>query len=69
MNGIEVLAAFKEVMSLKSIPVVVYTTYYDEKVKGRCYELGAMEIIEKPNRFDLLCSKIESLLIALEKSV
>jgi len=62
LNGIDVLEAIRSRVSLKEVPIVVYTTSFDLKVKNKCSELGAAEVIEKPNSFDALCQKLESLL-------
>lgn len=62
LNGIDVLEAIRSHIRFKEVPVVVYTTSFDMKVKNRCSELGAAEVIEKPNSFDALCQKLESLL-------
>jgi CheY-like chemotaxis protein len=62
LNGIEVLKEIRRTDSIKSVPVIVYTTSFDEKVKETCEKLGAIDIIEKPNSFDSLCEKLESIL-------
>jgi CheY-like chemotaxis protein len=61
-NGIEVLEAIKSIEDLKSVPVVVYTTSFDARVRDRCEEIGAMDVMEKPSSFDALCEKLETLL-------
>lgn len=61
-NGMEVLEAVKAAEKLRSVPVIVYTTSFDSRVQERCLELGAMDVMEKPNSFDALCGKLESLL-------
>lgn len=68
MNGIEVLTILKASSGLRSIPVVLYTTYFNQQVKEKCFSLGALDIIEKPNNFEVLCAKIESLLEMLRQS-
>ena len=62
LNGMEVLEAVKAIETLKSVPVVVYTTSFDSRVRERCEEMGAMDVMEKPNSFDALCEKLEALL-------
>jgi CheY-like chemotaxis protein len=62
LNGIEVLGSLKKMENIKSIPVVIYTTSFDSKVRGMCADLGALDIIEKPNSFDVLCQKLEDVL-------
>ena len=68
MNGIEVLTAIKNSNTIHEIPVIVYTTYFDEKVKNKCFDLGAFGIIEKPDTLPQLCAKIESFLQELNMS-
>ncbi len=62
LNGIEVLEAVKAMEKLKSVPVIVYTTSFDSRIKERCEKIGAVDVIEKPNSFDALCEKLETLL-------
>lgn len=62
INGMEVLEALKGNKDLKAVPVVVYTTSFDAKVKVRCEDLGAVQIMEKPNNYDTLCQKLRVLL-------
>jgi CheY-like chemotaxis protein len=62
LNGMEVLEALKQNDFGKSVPIMIYTTSFDAKVEQRCLELGATEVIEKPNSFDALCQKLETLL-------
>jgi CheY-like chemotaxis protein len=62
LNGIEVLEAVKAIESLKTVPIVVYTTSFDSRVRERCEQIGAMDVMEKPNSFDALCEKLEALL-------
>jgi CheY-like chemotaxis protein len=64
-NGIEVLEVLKTTTKLKSIPVIIYTTSFDSKVRDECFNLGAAEIMEKPSDFSSLCEKLESVLHTL----
>jgi CheY-like chemotaxis protein len=64
-NGIEVLEVLKTTTKLSSIPVIIYTTSFDSKVRDECFNLGAAEIMEKPSDFNSLCEKLESVLHAL----
>lgn len=62
LNGIEVLRELKHSSRLAAVPVVIYSTSFDSRVKERCSNLGAIEIMEKPSCFDTLCSKLKSVL-------
>jgi CheY-like chemotaxis protein len=66
LNGLEVLEQLKQNKDLKDIPVVIYTTSFDSKVKEKCDHLGVVDVIEKPNCFDSLCDRLKLL---LEKTV
>jgi CheY-like chemotaxis protein len=66
LNGLEVLEQLKRNNDLKDIPVIIYTTSFDGKVKEKCDHLGAVDVIEKPNCFDSLCDKLK---VLLEKTV
>jgi CheY-like chemotaxis protein len=65
LNGIEVLEEIKKNELLSTIPVIVYTTSFDAKVKRKCTALGAFDVMEKPNSFDVLCHKLENVLHSL----
>jgi CheY-like chemotaxis protein len=65
LNGMEVLQELKHSPRLKSVPVVIYSTSFDSRTKDKCSSLGAVEIIEKPDCFNTLCSKIEMVLQAV----
>jgi CheY-like chemotaxis protein len=60
LNGVQVLEELKRQPGLRSIPVIIYSTSFDSYVYDHCTKLGAVELIEKPNCFDTLCSKLES---------
>jgi CheY-like chemotaxis protein len=62
LDGIAVLEELKHSSQLKSIPVIIYSTSFDTSVKTRCSNLGAIDVIEKPNCFESLCSKLRAVL-------
>ncbi len=62
MNGVEVLEAFRSVDRLAAVSVIVYTTSVDKRIRSRCLQLGATDVIEKPNSFDALCETLGNLL-------
>lgn len=61
-NGIEVLARLKQNPLLALIPVIIYSTSFDHKVVEMCSSLGALQVIEKPDNFNLLCETLVSII-------
>ncbi len=57
-NGVECLAEIKNNENLRDLPVVIYSTSYDEKVINTLYNNGAWHYIRKPSEF----SKIKEVL-------
>ncbi len=47
-DGREVLREIKQDPDLKSIPVVVFTTSFDERDVNHCYQFGANSYMQKP---------------------
>ncbi len=62
MNGVEVLEALRNISHLMTVSVIVYTTFVDSRIRSRCLQLGAADVIEKPNSFDGLCEMLGNLL-------
>ncbi len=58
LNGVEVLEELKHSSQLKNIPVVIYSTFLDTRIRNKCSSLGAVEVMEKPNCFEALCAKL-----------
>lgn len=48
MNGAETLGKLKESPKYSSIPVVIYSTYNDFRLKEKCHALGAKMVLSKP---------------------
>jgi CheY-like chemotaxis protein len=62
MDGREVLMRIKQVESLKSIPVVIFTTSSNPKDLEECYKNGANSYIVKAIDFTQLKKDVESII-------
>ena len=51
----------KDDPSLRTIPVVIFSTTSNEQEMRRCYELGANSYITKPNSFEDLLKIVANL--------
>ncbi len=51
LNGMETLSRLKSHNVYKNIPVIIFTTSVHEVEKERCLEIGALDVIKKPARF------------------
>ena len=60
LNGVELLQKLKYSSTLKNIPVIIYSTSFDNNVREKCSSLGAMDVMEKPSSFDTLCAKLQT---------
>lgn len=52
MNGKEALGLLKEDQRLKHIPVVIYSTYNDARLAAACLDMGAAQVITKPDSYE-----------------
>lgn len=52
LNGIQTLEVLKSTDRYKAIPVVLFSTYANEKLIRQCQELGASTVFTKPSSFD-----------------
>ncbi len=52
LGGRETLAAIRRDLSLRTIPVIVFTGSGDDLDITRCYELGANSYFTKPNSME-----------------
>ncbi len=52
-NGFECLTEIKQNASLKALPVVVFSTSFEQEVVNRLYNNGAQYFIRKPSEFSL----------------
>lgn len=51
LNGMETLSRLKSHSVYKNIPVIIFTTSVHEVEKEKCLEIGALDFIKKPARF------------------
>lgn len=65
LNGLQTLQLLKGIDRYADIPMVVYSTYIDENLKGDCMAKGAFDVVSKPinkdgynKMIDLLLKKI-----------
>ena len=49
MNGIETLEVLKSNSRYKNIAVAIYSTYNDNRMKEKCFGLGAAMVLLKPS--------------------
>jgi CheY-like chemotaxis protein len=52
MNGKEALGLLKEDQRLMHIPVVIYSTFNDAKLAETCLDMGAAQVITKPDSYE-----------------
>lgn len=62
MNGQEFLNAVKKSEKLKGIPVIIFSTTSNRETIRLTKELGALDFITKPNKFDSLVMLLKSVL-------
>ncbi len=62
MNGQEFLNAVKKSEKLKGIPVIIFSTTSNRETIRLAKELGALDFITKPNKFDSLVMLLKSVL-------
>jgi CheY-like chemotaxis protein len=62
MNGQEFLAAVKNNEKLKNIPVIIFSTSSNLATIKLTKELGALDFITKPDKFDSLVSMLQFVL-------
>lgn len=52
LNGKETLELLKQDARFHHIPVVIYSTYNDSRLTRECFNIGARQVITKPDSFD-----------------
>jgi CheY-like chemotaxis protein len=52
LNGLQTLDALKKSHKYQHIPVVIFSTYCDNKLLTECTNLGAAMVFTKPSSFD-----------------
>jgi len=57
-TGFDCLSEIKSDTTLKSLPVIIFSTSYDPSVAGLLYEAGAHYYLRKPGRYDSLRTMI-----------
>jgi CheY-like chemotaxis protein len=62
-NGKETLTEIKQMGSLESIPIIMYSTSANGKDIDECYKLGANLYIIKPNNYSGLTAVMNNLLV------
>jgi DNA-binding response OmpR family regulator len=62
MGGFEVLAALRERLTGRGLPVIVVTSLDDPDTERRCIELGAEDYIVKPIRPATLVARVRAVL-------
>ena len=69
-NGFECLSEIKQNEPFKHLPVIIFSTSFDEKEMNRLYEAGAHYYIRKPNTFSELKKLIyQALILATEENM
>lgn len=63
MNGQEFLMAVKKNEKLKHIPVIIFSTTSNRKTIQQVKDLGAIDFITKPDKFDSLVGVLQSVLV------
>ena len=61
LNGKETLELIKKSERFNHIPVVIYSTYNDSRLSKECVNIGATQIITKPDTFEGFKEMIEML--------
>lgn len=61
LNGKETLELIKKSDRFNHIPVVIYSTYNDSRLSKECINIGATQIITKPDTFEGFKEMIEML--------
>lgn len=69
-NGFECLAEIKQNKKLKALPVVVFSTSFEQEVVNRLYNNGAQYFIRKPAEFSLYKKIIlHTLTLIMQKNI
>lgn len=69
-NGFECLSEIKQNITLKELPVVIFSTSFEQEVVNRLYKNGAQYFIRKPSAFLQFKEIIQyALLLISDKSI
>lgn len=61
-NGMECLAEIKQSEKLRQLPVIIFSTSYEQEIVNLLYKGGAQHYIRKPNSFTQLAAVIKKAL-------
>lgn len=64
-SGFECLADIKQNPNLSRIPVIILSTFFDQHVTDRLFQIGALECLQKPTDFNQLKELIGQVLSRL----
>jgi CheY-like chemotaxis protein len=68
-NGFECLSEIKQNENFNQIPIIIFSTAFDQREVNRLYETGAHYYIRKPNTFSQLKKVIyQAVLLATEEN-
>jgi CheY-like chemotaxis protein len=68
LSGRQCLVELKRTPSLKHIPVIVYSTSFDEREIHQIMQLGAFYFLVKGSSFDLLKKELKTISTALDNN-
>ena len=66
-NGFECLSEIKRADRLVDLPVIIFSTSFDQDIVEMLYKKGALHYIRKPNEFEKLKTAINKALGSIEK--
>jgi len=61
LKGSETISFLKKIDGFEHVPVVIYTTYHDNKFAETCKQMD-VELFQKPDTFEAFSRMIESLM-------
>ena len=67
-NGFDCLREIKSSHRLENLPVIIFSTSFNDDVVNKMFERGATHYIQKPNEFDKLRSVIHEVFKMLENA-
>jgi len=62
MNGLQFLVAIKKNLDLKNIPIIIFSTSVHMATIELTKELGAMDYITKPDKYDTLVEILKTVI-------
>lgn len=67
-NGFQCLAEIKKQAALKTIPVIIYSTSYEEEIANILYQTGAHYYIRKPSNFEELKNLVNKAILLVKQN-